>query len=367
MFWFHCGRCGSLFQAKAGESEDRLCAKCGFDPCTGGLELPEEQVKPAKSVRKKSGDPLAKRTTRTRKGSNIMLKLIGIWLVVITLLIIGARKIWHVEEPRKTPAKTTASAAGEAEDTVFLNESIQKCVQAFSGFVAAGTPEARNQFVLSPISTAARMARFSSLNPAMKVDPATLELAGRSVVHLPDSKGIAIHWKSKDGKQYDAVFLEENGEWRLDWDQFARYSDYPWSLFLAGNGPSEGEFRLLARERLAEERKNADTISLMLYAPKFGIPGSTGFQSPEFLIPKNSPDGQLLVAAFKLARSGGQVFNSKLPDLNPDGLIRVRVKVRRVETNLERKFEITRVIACHWYSVDDPGVAPAPSEPVEKN
>jgi hypothetical protein len=131
-------------------------------------------------------------------------------------------------------------------------------------------------------------------------------------------------------------------------------------LFLAGGDVTEGEFRLLARERLAEERKNAETISLVLYAPRFGNPGEAGFQSPEFLVSRKSDDGRLLDAAFKLAREGGRVFNSQLGKIDPDEMIRVNVRVKRVEGDLGRSFQITRVIACHWYSVEDPGVEPAP-------
>jgi hypothetical protein len=180
------------------------------------------------------------------------------------------------------------------------------------------------------------------------------------VLNLPGGRAIETSWNAPDGRKVDAIFREENGEWRLDWDHFVRYGDYPWSLFLAGSGPPEGEFRLLARERLADARKKADSISIVLYAPRFARPGETGFQSPEFLVPRNTRDGQLLDAAFKLARSGGQVFGSKLPNPNPDDMIRVRVKVRRLEQDLERKFEIAAVLACHWYSVDDPGVEPVP-------
>jgi hypothetical protein len=333
------------------------------------LDIPEEPARPvAPTGLESDGNSKAhqeKRSSRTRKNPHIMLKLIGGWLVVIVLILVGARHLWPEEKRQSTTASAAAASAGDEEDSAFLKDSIPECMASFSGFLAAGTPEGRNQFVLSPISTASRMDRFYSLNPSMNIDPTSLELAGRSVVQLPDAKAIATLWKSNDGKQYDAVFLEEKGEWRLDWDQFARYSDYPWSLFLAGTGPSEGEFRLLARERLADERKDAESISLMLYAPRFGEPGETGFQSPEFLVPKTSPDGRLLDAAFKLARSGGQVFSPKIPNVNPDGMIRVRLAVRRIETEMERKFEITRVIACHWYSVDEPGVVPAPSAAAE--
>lgn len=358
-----------MFQSDAGEAEDRLCTKCGFDPCPGLLEPPEEPAKLEKPAspkpETKPKEHRGKKSIRKDKSSHIMLKLIGGWLLVLALIIFGARHLWHTEEPESTYTPLADASTVTEEDTVFLSDSIQKCLTTFSGFLRSGSLEGQNQFVLSPISTARRAARFHSLNPTVKIDPKTLTVAGKSVIHLPETKAIVILWESKEGQQYDTMFREEKGEWRLDWDQFARFSDYPWSLFLAGSGPTEAEFRLLARERLAEERKGAETISLMLYAPRIGAPGETGFQSSEFLVSRKSRDGQLLEAAFKLARSGGQVFDSQLPNVNPDGLIRVRVKVRRTEADQERKFEITRVIACHWYSIDDPGVVPISPETSE--
>jgi hypothetical protein len=369
LFWFHCGRCGSLFQSPAGDIGNRLCTACGADPGLGLLEPPPEAVKPAEGatllpeLRSEHSGHGTKRGGKKRGSRFFMLKLCGGWLLLLALIVVGARHLWNQEESTSKPATPAASKAAPAltnEDVALLNDDLQKCAETISGFLAAGTPEARNQFVLRPVATATRMARFDSLSPLTEIDPGTISLTGRGVLNLPGGKAIETCWNSTDGKKIDAVFREENGEWRLDWDHFARYGDYPWSLFLAGSGPDEGEFRLLARERLADARKKADTISIVLYAPRFARPGETGFQSSEFLVPRNTRDGQLLDAAFKLARGGGQVFDSQLPNTNPEGMIRVRVKVRRLEVDRERKFEISAVLACHWYAVDDPGVVPVP-------
>jgi len=209
------------------------------------------------------------------------------------------------------------------------------------------------------------MNRFYAENPSVNIDPQTLKITHSSVVHLPSGPAIETHWSSSDGYELDSVFIKENDEWRLDWDHFARYSDYPWPLFLAGSGGAFSEFRLLARERLAEERKNADAISIVLYAPRFGYTMEPGFQSPEFLIRRDTKNGRLLDAAFKLERENKRVFGAKFSNNNPAGFIRVRVKVRRSEKDLERGFELEEVVACHWYSVDAPGVE-IPDQPSVK-
>ncbi|MEI8038287.1 MAG: hypothetical protein WCJ14_07835 [Verrucomicrobiota bacterium] len=361
LFWFHCGRCGSLFRSPLGDEAHRLCSKCGANPSLGILESPADAVTPSVGTIPAAATPgkLRTRSGKLRSSRYLMWQLAVGWTLVLALIVGGARWLWPVEELSVASTAGTQKAADVSnEDAVFLNNVGPKCNAIFSGFLAAGTPEARNQFVLKPVLTSTRMARFYSLNPLANVDPATLQPARSAVLKLPDGKAVETLWNWTDGRQIDAVFREENGEWRLDWDHYARYSDYPWALFLSGSGVSEGEFRLLARERLADERKGADTISLVLYAPRFGQPGEVGFQSPEFLVSRNSRDGQLLDAAFKLARRGGQVFGSQLKNLNPEGMIRVRLKVRRLEVNLERKFEIAQVAACHWYAVDEPGVEP---------
>jgi hypothetical protein len=371
LFWFHCGRCGSLFQSQPGDLDNRRCAKCGGAPGTGLLETPAEADPPrpvAASIpepRPEHREHRGKRSGKHRKNRHLMPKLVAGWTLVLALIIFGARLMWHDEAPIETPAAAdkSAQAADDGEERVFLNENAAKFLETFSRFLAATTPEERNQFVLAPVTTASRMARFYGLNALVNIDPQTVKLEESAVLKLPDGKAVETLFKTQDGRIIDAVFREENGEWRLDWDHFARYSDYPWSLFLAGSGDPEGEFRLLARERKIEERKDKDnTISLVLYAPRFGLPLETGFQSPEFLVTRNSPEGKLLEAAFKMEEEGKPVFRSKLRNLQPEGMIRVRVKVRRTEADADRDFEITGVTAGHWYSVDETGVETAPAE-----
>ena len=380
LFWFHCGRCGSLFQSPPGVDDGRLCSNCGAQPCTGNLTTPSQQAAAEDGQESQTGGSApeasstrGKRTLRKHKNRYLMIKLFLAWSLLLVLIVVGARKLWPAAEPEiesAAAARLDTEPVMNSEDELLFQDASTRSAQTLTHFLTAGTPETRNQFVLSPVTTASRMAHFYTLNPIPNIDPATLSMTASGLLQLPDGKAFEAHWEPGDGRVIDAVFRLENSEWRLDWEHFARYSDYPWPLFLAGTGPDEGEFRLLARERLSAERKNEDAISLVLYAPRFSQPGETSSQSPEFLISRNQRDGQLLDSAFKLARSGGRDFGSTLPNIDPDGMIRVRVKVRRSEGEMGRVFEITSVIACHWLSLDEPGVeagAANEEEPAEKS
>lgn len=297
---------------------------------------------------------------RKRKSSFLVAKLAAIWFLVLGAIVGGVRFVW--KEPQ-TPAQTSSPETPEKdhssteEDAALLSGASNQVVKVLKGFIASTGADQRNQFVFSPVETAGRMARFYNLNPMAKISPEGMSAKGdAAVIHIPGRKGIEAEWSLHDGRTLDTAFFEENGEWRLDWDHYVRYSDYPWPLFLSDKGESEGEFRLLARERLAEERRNADTISMILYAPRFGYGDTTGQQSPEFNVRRASPDGRLLEAAFKLQREGVRPFGMKVRGTNQEELIRVRLKVRRTDDGEARHFEIVKVVACHWYSTDLPGM-----------
>jgi hypothetical protein len=362
--WFHCGRCGSLFLSGAGDPDDRTCPECGRNPSLG-IEAAPAATRPPPQASTRDSPEREKRGSRQRKKNYFMLKLVLAWTVVLALIVVGARKLFDQGTPERKTESVSVSSENEptAEEITFKNEVGPLCNRTFSSFLSAGTPEERNQFVLTPITTAARMARFYSLNPLTNIEPSTLKSADSAALDLPNGRALETLWNTADGRQMDAVFAREAGEWRIDWDHFVRFSDFPWPLFLAGTGDPVGEFRLLARERLAEERKNEESISIVLYAPRFGSLLETGQQSPEFLIPRASENGRLLEAAFKLEREGKRPFGVRLPTPNPEGLIRLRVKVRRVEEELGRRFELEKVVAPHWYSVDEPGVEVAAEKP----
>ena len=360
--WFHCGSCGALFQGRGGDVGIRLCPKCGQDPsATFSASSLVAQSAEADDPQGDVTESGVARKIRKRRRSRLMAKLLIGWVMFVLLIVMVARHLWHREESRFAD-----DYRGEREEQRFsdkemkvIEKALPECAAVMNHYINAQTPEERNQFVIHPVQTASRMAAFYRNNPMLKLEEhAKFNLDDYGIIHDDGRDVIETLWSTEDGRKFDAIFATEDGEWRLDWEHFARYSTHPWPLFLAGTGPSQGEFRLYARERLAQERSKEETMSIYLYAPRSGYPDKAGYQSPEFLIARDSPQGKMLAAGFSAMRMNKRPFGSRLPIAYPDDMIRVRLTVVRREVDREPQFEIADVAACHWHSSDQPGLDP---------
>lgn len=293
-----------------------------------------------------------KREVRRQKGGNGWMKLVVVWAIAMSVLAICAKFFWtdDTQQYRGNQERITVSD----RDELLIEKEYPKCVQTLSGFISARTPEAKNQFVLNPVDNASRMARFYGANPLEAIDPMSVRGSANGLIKLKNGKQlIETRWTVSDGRTIDATFAQEQGEWRLDWQEFVRYSDEPWALFLAGTEDAEKEFRLFARLREGSEPGSVGNLRVFLHAPVFGHPGEIGEASHEFVFDQLSPEGQMLGEAFKSRASGGRIHASKLPTLDPDNMVRVTVRISRKNGTDGRIFKITRLEACHWLSVSD--------------
>jgi hypothetical protein len=351
-----------------GKTPNRLCTECGLSP-----SLDRERVAFTPSIQATATSPANKDDTpitstsgrrrhshRKHKKKFFTLKLLLGWSVVLAVIIVGANMLFKQKDDdnKQYVSEQAKKSAITENESDFIKEATPFCNQLLSGFLAAKTTQEQNQFVLSSIKTALKISRFYRLNPIPNIDATKLRFSHSAQLKLPGMNALETLWTSTDGHDYETVFIKNGDEWKLDWECFVRYSTYPWEQFLSGGGEDEGEFRLLAREPLADERKKAADVRILLYAPKFGQDKVTSPQSPEFIISRKNENGRRLDAAFKLERKGERVFGVKLPNTDPEGMIRVRVVVKRVTNGTERHFKIEKVLACHWYSIDDPGVTP---------
>lgn len=290
-----------------------------------------------------------------------MLRVVVVWTLLMGLAVwrYHHNSVQDMEKQNRKSGKVNMAEGTFADERIaLLNQALPQCHQALAGFLTAGTPEGRNQFVADPIATAGRMATFYASNPFPNVDLKRLRRLSQEPVKIGDEWMIETRWREgEDGAAFDAVFRRESGVWMLDWNHFARYSDYPWALFLAGDGPEEAEFRLLAREVSSgdEAEQVGSRLRFVLLSPEFGNPLETGVSSPELVFARRSDEGLLPEAAFGARKDGKLLFGSSLKPMEPEGLVRVRVLVKRGEFGGQRSFEVGKVIACHWIGSDVPG------------
>lgn len=381
-YWFHCGRCGSLFQALPGLREDRYCSHCGFDPSTGVMHAGERRALPsATKPTQPISKPTRERSTRPnevegsgrkpKRKTSLTVMIAGGWIATMLCIILIAKWLWPDPDQSRPPEQErislrqeVASQSQEVANGKFLSEEGPASLEMFSKFLMSGTPEERNQYVLMPLQTAVRMDRFDRDNPMPKIDPADLRQLEVEVLKLPDGRvGMYSLWQHQNGQKYDTLMLKEEGEWKIDWEHFVRYSSEPFSMFISGNGDAEGDFRLLVRERLAEERKGLDTMSLVFYAPRFGRPQEEGQESPEVSVSRRSPEGRMLQAALQREMRGEKVFGMRTRAVNPDQMARVQVRLQRSGAETERTFRVVRVMATHWFSLEDPGLKASEADP----
>lgn len=360
-----------MFRARTGEHEQRRCDSCGRDPSLDqwdvGISSPAVVLPPP---RERADSPAVEEApkVRRRRKKNTVLIMFVLWAGFMGGLVLLGRHFWRSpdEKAQRDTRDKPRSAASYLEEKL-LKENLPAIYQTFAAHVVAANNEQRAQTVHDPIRVAPRMMRFFELNSLIRLDPENMAPRSSKVLRLPEGDVVEMLWTSED-RVYDTAFSRNEGEWRLDWEHFARYSDFPLSLFLAGSGPDEAEFRLFARERLAEEREHEPEISVVLYSAVAGKPREAGVQTPEFLVPRHSPAGKRLVAAFRQAREGVRPFDSQLEVEEPGDLIRVRVRIRRTEVDGVRTYEITDVPACHWYGTTNAAGVPEeePEEKVEK-
>jgi hypothetical protein len=177
------------------------------------------------------------------------------------------------------------------------------------------------------------------------------------LVELPEGKTILTQWETPDGASFDAAFRQIDDRWRLDWHHFVRYSELSWPMFLAGSGDDDvAEFRLYARRRLASEDDPANGIGVVLSAPMRRQMDVVGYSQSMMGLALSGEDGQLLDKAFKREVAGFPALGAEFPDINPEAMIRVRVKVQRLSGEGGNHYRITDVVACHWYESTATGV-----------
>lgn len=353
--WYHCIRCGSLFKAAADPETRGLCPECGLDP-TGDEE---REAPPPVRIRRKVRKPRAgegrrgrSAKPRDRKKERALVVFVVLWMTGLGALAIKLGSRAGKDGPTVEVEDFNKVGDLAKDDFRLIQEQLDPCGKRLGQFLAASDIGGRSAHVLRAELAVQRMARFHQFS-AIFPSNEKLEIELYHVIHTPIGRAIETLWTQESGERIEAVFFQEEGEWKLDWDAYARAGTEAWPLFLAGRGTAVGEFRLLARERIGANGRDPEFIGLVLYATRPGHPEETLAPSPEIRVPRDSPVGRQLEDALKLRESGVGAFGSKMVKHDPADMIRLRARIRR-EGEDERVFRIEELFATHWLQLDPP-------------
>ncbi len=186
-------------------------------------------------------------------------------------------------------------------------------------------------------------------------------LVSSNVAWCGETMCLETLWKDYRERLMELVFVEDDGEWKIDWEAFSRSSSAPWTKFAAETEDAEGTFRLLVRERKTVKASEGK-ISVAFHEPSLFHGTHPSVQSMPFEIDRNSRSAQRILAALSARETGPQVLESMYPQNDMPQTARVRVKIRRVMVDGVKVFTVEEVQACHWLGWDEPGIV-LPSGP----
>jgi hypothetical protein len=378
--WHHCGKCGEIFHAH----DAALCPSCHSHPIPARKKIHVHTVQANVTAPRKEfhanlptqmGGNLARiapkgpstspdhvisssrRDLHKRKKSNPLIKFVAAWLVLLIALAVVIKWKWNPKPP-KTAAQPTPQVQPEktwsSENQDLFQQAYPHLIRLTSQFFENSAPESLTQLCRSRPRLASIV--YNDGPKATVFKPDAVKLAKQNIIRPAGFPLIETLWADDRGRLIEMVFAEEDGQWLVDWESYAKSSSMPWSVFQSAEGDDVGTFRLLVRERLADSKGMDMQMSVIFYEPSLLHGGSLGPATCDFLIDRKSRAGRLITAALEARKQGTPLMGSIFPEADPPNTARVTVKIKREMKYGEKIFSLEEVTACHWMGIDHPGV-----------
>lgn len=296
---------------------------------------------------------IRKRRKKTKKEKNkpMILFLMG-WLFIVVIvfaLFFTKDKNKPTDGDDDRPVDYTA-----VRDREFVEAHREELARLFNEYVFSPTVEGREQFIGRSSELALPYARYYREH-SFVVPEAPIQVARTNVIEVSkDPLTLAIEQVWIDGKEnaFGTVHYFDGQGWKLDWEAYAPHSSMSWARFQADLGDSEGVFRLLVRKRNSSDESKR--FSLSFYRPPIFGEADKGFlktESPEVEVKSDSKIGVRFLELWKDFKDGKRVFNSMLPLLDPDGFMRITVKLawEDIEGRDEKRLVLKEIIEPAWY------------------
>ena len=388
--YYHCNECDSIFESIMIGAPQQICPHCGnvllgdSDVSSalgvgGGFLLSEDEEVELGFEKQEVGDDESyssdargkqageqSQKATSKEGVAMQLKVVSIsWIALVVLVVAvvlyfnrSADEFAKSEDPSGNKVVEQSDAGKHA-----IKLALPKCMRVAKEFLNAKTASAKAQFVYQGVRLSREMEAYYARQPDFP--PRLIQL--RPVYHhsldIPGVEAIGTICQTDTGERFEAIFIKEGKEWKIEWKSFVRYSESDWSLFTSKRSGDEAEFRLYMRVMDVGEDLAGGDILVQFYKPDiFRGHMFDGYASESIRVPIYSTQGRLLGNLVNQADSatGQDQVGMQISDFDPQHFERVRVRVKlQMNSKQEPYVELVRLMANHWYDpaiVEDNGL-----------
>ncbi|MBK1790679.1 hypothetical protein [Persicirhabdus sediminis] len=368
--FYHCHVCGEFFKSPVPRAIGGLCPNCKQPPESSpeqnaakaadepfddtsfqsaeSFALTEEQIENARHHESHELKKKLKKQLRSR------LILSACWASIL----IGAIAFFEItrdiaeeevdERDKQAELEEVLAARKRMREQNYVRNVAPKAHRILAGYLNSRDQIKRTQLVMDSTRLAPIMVSYYDSHPAMSVKPKDLDLKYYRYVDIDGNSGIETRWSADGAEEFEAFFLDQEGELKLDWEALVKFNSRSWPLFATGKAGDEGEFRLYLRKHQYEGATENSDIVLDLYSPTLTGIGSIGGVEKVCRVSRDSEVGEKLVELIEDYNKGKAAFGSGLVKSDPINYMRARVKLRLVAEGNLMRIEMVDVLANHW-------------------
>jgi len=233
-----------------------------------------------------------------------------------------------------------------------LKRHYPQVVTNFKKFLSYPTNEGREQFISNSAELSLPFTKHYRQHPFPSPESKMKPIAS-NVIKLSESDyGIETVWGDGGSNRLGAVYLWDGESWRVDWENFARYSTDSWSRFRAELGEKEGTFRLLVRKRETDDE--TEEFYLSFYRPPTFNEEAEVFrvtESPEVRLETKSALGQKFLELWGSFKAGDAPYDSILgKSLDPENFLRITAVLAWEENEQNENVMVLKdIVGVAWF------------------
>lgn len=234
---------------------------------------------------------------------------------------------------------------------------LRNCLAVAQKYLNARDVVQKSSFVWNSLQSLPLMVRHYAVSPSEELSSRPTGPKGMAVLEVEGHPCVQLLIGFEKAPDMEFCFFkdEQDGSWKLDWQQFVRYQPENWEDFVRGKGEDIAEFRVwMIRDRMSE---NKDDYAVKLVAPGMNGSGERSIARPMVYVPRKSEMGKRLFMLFKLNE---EMEHSPYRVLNANDsldMLRARILLSRSkepDRKGEYSFTLVRLLGEGWYGLSFP-------------